>query len=124
MLVQDTDGRWVCGPDFVIDKTDVKLAILIANAQLAFQEHFFKAVGEKHYDNLAIENASNVSHQPKTRLAFMRLPNIFTSEDVDREFGYNGNINSINSKLKRLRDDGLAQKICSGEDKGKYRKLA
>ena len=123
-MVKDADGHYMCGPNFMVDKTDVKLAILIANTQLAFQEYFFKAVGERHYDNLAIEKASNVNHQPKTRLAFTRLPNIFTREDVNREFGYNGNINNINSKLKRLRDDGLAQKICSGEDKGKYRKLA
>ena len=123
-MVKDKDGRYMCGPNFMVDKIDVRLAILIANSQLAFQEYFFKAVGERHYDNLAIEKASNVNHQPKTRLAFMRLPNIFTREDVNREFGYNGNINNINSKLKRLRDDGLAQKICSGEDKGKYRKLA
>lgn len=123
-MVKDTDGRWICGPEFMVDKTDVKLAILIANAQLAFQEHFFKAVGEKHYDNLAIEKASNVNHQPKTRLAFMRLPDIFTSADIDKAYGYEGNRGNIYSRIKRLKDDGLIQKIRTGEGKGKYRKLA
>ena len=123
-MVQDEDGRWKCGPNFNVDKTDVKLALLIANAQLAFQEHFFKAIGEKHYDNQAIEQASNICHQPKTRLAFMKLPNPFTSEDVDKAYGYEGKKGSICSRLKRLQDDGLARKIRNGVDKGKYQKLA
>ena len=51
-MVQDNDGRWKCGPDFKVDQKDVRLAILIANAQLAFQEHYCKAILEKHYDGL------------------------------------------------------------------------
>lgn len=120
-MVED-NGRWKCGPDFAVDKTDVKLALLIANAQLAFQEYYFKGVGEKHYDDLATARASNVHHQQRTLLAYRRLPNPFNSEDVKREYGYNS-IGSVCSRLKHLCDDGLAQKIRSGEDKGKYRKL-
>ena len=123
-MVQDSDGRWKCGPDFTVDKTDVRLALLIANAQLAFQEYYCKSILEKHYDDLATERASNVRHQQKTLLAYRRLPETFTSEDVDREYSYNGSKGSICSRLKRLCDDGLAQKIRQGEDKGKYRKLA
>ena len=119
------DGEYYkCGPDFMIDKTDVKLALLITSAQHAFQEYYLKAIGEKYYDNLATEQASNVRHQQKTLLAFRRLPTVFGSVDVDREYGYGGNKNSINSRLKRLQDDGLIKKIRSGEDKGKYCKLA
>lgn len=121
-MVED-NGRWKCGPDFKTDKTDIRLALLIANAQLAFQEYYFKAVGEKHYDDLAAERASNVRHQQKTLLAYRRLPDPFTSDDVDREYGYKGSKGSICSRLKRLCDDGLAQKIRTGEDKGKYKKL-
>jgi hypothetical protein len=91
---------------------------------LTFQEYFFKAIGEKHYDNLAVEQASNVCHQQRTLLAFRRLPNPFNSEDVDRCYAYNGKTGSICSRLKRLQDDGLAQKIRTGEHKGMYRKLA
>ncbi|MBQ7423923.1 MAG: hypothetical protein IJ604_05260 [Prevotella sp.] len=122
-MVQDTDGKWKCGPNFKTDQKDVRLAILIANAQLAFQEHFCKAILEKHYDDLAAEQASNVRHKQKTWLGYRRLPNPFSSEDVDKAFEYGGKTGSICSRLKRLQDQGLVQKITSGKDKGKYRKL-
>lgn len=122
-MVED-GGKYKCGPDFKIDKTDVRLALLVTSAQHAFQEYYLKAIGEKYYDNLAAENASNVHHQQKTLLAYRRLPDPCTSEDIDREYGYEGNKNSINSRIKRLQDDGLLQKIRSGQDKGKYHKLA
>ena len=122
-MIQDTDGRWKCGPDFKVDQKDVRLAILIANAQLAFQEHYCKGILEKHYDNLAAAQSSNVCHKQKTWLGYHRLPEVFTSDDIDRAFSYEGKMGSICSRLKRLQDQGLAQKITSGKDKGKYRKL-
>ena len=122
-MVQDEDGRWKCGPDFKVDKIDVRLAILIANAQLAFQEYFCKGILDTHYDRIEKDNASNVRHQQKTLIGYRRLPNPFTSEDVDVCFEYEGKTGSICSKLKRLCDQGLAEKITRGEDKGKYRKL-
>lgn len=122
-MVKDADGRWKCGPDFKTDQKDVRLAILIANAQLAFQKHYCKAILEKHNDDMAAAQSSRVLHKQKTWLCYHRLPNLFTSEDVDRCFGYEGKTGSICSRLKRLQDQGLAQKITSGKDKGKYRKL-
>ncbi len=122
-MVQDADGKWKCGPDFKVDQKDVRLAILIANAQLAFQEHYCKAILEKHYDDLAAKQSSNVCHKNKTWIGYHRLPDPFSSEDVDECFGYEGKTGSICSRLKRLQDQGLAQKITSGKDKGKYRKL-
>ncbi|MBR6828747.1 MAG: hypothetical protein IKM76_11465 [Prevotella sp.] len=122
-MVQDTDGRWKCGPDFKVDQKDVRLAILIANAQLAFQEYYCKAILEKHYDDLAAAQASNVRHKQKTWLGYHRLPEVFSSDDVDRCFSYEGKTGSICSRLKRLQDQGLAQKITKGPDKGKYKKL-
>jgi hypothetical protein len=122
-MVQDKDGHWKCGPEFKVDQKDVRLAIIIANAQLAFQEHYCKAILEKHYDDLAAAQSSNVRHKQKTWLGYRRLPNPFTSEDVDICFGYKGKTGSICSRLKRLQDQGLAQKITSGKDKGKYRRL-
>jgi len=122
-MEQDVDGRYKCGQDFMTDKYDIQLALLIAKAQLAFQEYYAKAIGEQHYDNLQTEKASNTRHKNRTWLGYHRLPNVFTAEDVDSCFGYQGKQGSICSKLKRLQDDGMAQKIRSGADKGKYRKL-
>ena len=122
-MVLDTDGRWKCGPDFKVDQKDIRLAIIIANAQLAFQEHFCKPLLEKHYDDLAAAQSSNVRHQNKTWISYHRLPNPFTSKDVDKCFGYEGTTGSINSRVKRLKDQGMIEKITSGKDKGKYRKL-
>lgn len=122
-MEQDGDGRYKCGPDFKTDKYDIQLALLIAKAQLAFQEYYTKAIGEQHYDNLQTEKASNTRHKKRTWLGYHRLPNPFTPEDVDRCYGYEGKPGSICSRLKRLQDDGMAQKIRSGADKGKYRKL-
>lgn len=120
-MVED-GGKFKCGPDFEMDKNDVEFALAVCDAQFTFQQVFALPVGEKYYDDLAAEQASNTRHQQKTLLAYRRLPNPCTPEDIDREYGYRGNKNSINSRLKRLQDDGLLQKIRSGEDKGKYRK--
>ncbi len=121
-MVED-GGKYKCGPDFEIDKIDVEFALAVCDAQFAFQQLFALPVGEKYYDDLAAEQASNTRHQQKTWQGFKRLPQVFTSDDVDHSFGYEGKTGSIYSKLKRLIDDGMAQKIRTGEDKGKYRKL-
>ena len=121
-MVED-GARYKCGEDFQPDKFDVQLALLIAKAQLAFQEYYFKAIGEKHYDDQLSQESSGRTHQQKTWIGYRRLPDPFTSQDVDICFGYEGKTGSICSKIKRLVDDGMAQKITKGEDKGKYRKL-
>lgn len=119
----EKDGRMVCGPAFKTDKIDRELVLTLCDAQFAFQQYFFLATGEKLYEERMVAEASNTHHQQKTLLAYRRLPNPFTSDDVDACYGYKGVRGSINSRLKRLQDDGLAQKIRSGLDKGKYRKL-
>ena len=115
--------RWKPGAGFKLDKTDWKLCQLIVNAQFAFQRYFVGPVAEKFYDNQAINLTSSHKHHSRTKQAYMNLPDIFTMEDVIRCFGLNG-AGSGCSRLKRLNDDGLAEKIRSGENKGKYRKLA
>lgn len=122
MMVQDIDGRWKCGPDFKTDKNDRELALLICAAQHTFQQYFFGAIAEQHYENSQTAAASNHRLQQKTILAYQRLPDPFTSEDVMREYGYES-VGSTCSRLKHLVDDGMAKKITKGEDKGKYRKL-
>ena len=122
-MVKDEDGRVKCGPGFATDKYDKKLAILIANAHLAFQQYFFLSIGEDYYDKETINSASK-SHLHQRSMSLLRqLPNPFTREDIDKAFGYNGLMSSVNSRIKRLQDDGLIQKIRTGEDKGKFRKL-
>ena len=66
---------------------------------------------------------SGKNYQGHTARAYIQLPNVFSTEDVDRCYGYEGNKNSIYSCIKRLQDDGKAQRIRAGQDKGKYRKL-
>lgn len=117
------NGRWTPGVGFKLDKTDWKLCQLIVNAHFAFQRYFVGPVAEKFYDNETINQTSLHHHQSRTRQAYLNLPDIFTMEDVIRCFGLNGQGSGC-SRLKRLQDDGLAEKIRSGLDKGKYRKLA
>lgn len=119
----EQDGKMVCGPEFKTDKIDRELVLTLCDAQFAFQQHFFLATGEKLYEDRQTLEASNVRHQQKTILAYRRLPEVFTSDDVKLCYGYD-NTGSICSRLKRLQDDGLAQKITRGEDKGKYRKVS
>ena len=90
-------------------------------AQYDFQQYFFYELGQKQFDKQSARSFGFKPHS-KSMLAFMRLPKVFTAQDVDEAFGYNANRNSINSKIQRLRKDGLIKKIRSGEDKGKYRK--
>ena len=122
-MVKDEDGRMKCGPGFATDKYDKKLAILIANAHLAFQQYFFLYTGADYYDKETINSASKTHLQQRSMILFRQLPDPFSREDVDRVFGFNGVSSTINSRVKRFVDDGLVQKIRTGEDKGKYRKL-
>lgn len=120
-MVEDA-GRMVCGPNFKTDKTDSELVLALCDAQYAFQQHFFLATGEKLYDDRMAQEASNVHHQQRTMLAYRRLPEVFTSDDVKREYSYDS-VGSVCSRLKHLCDDGMAKKIRRGPDKGKYAKL-
>lgn len=116
-------GKYKCGPNFTTDKFDRQLALLIVNAQFAFQQHFFLGIGEKYYDDLQTSEASNKHRQQKTMLAYRRLPEYLDSTDVMREYGYD-NMGSVCSRLKILQDDGMiSKKIRTGEHKGKYHKL-
>jgi hypothetical protein len=119
----EENGYMKPGVGFALDKTDWQLCKLIVNAQLTFQRYFIGPIAEKFYDNKAITEASSHRHQTHTKEAYRKLPQIFDSEDVIRCYEYSG-IKSACSRLKRLQDDGLIKKIRTGEDKGKYQKLA
>lgn len=119
----EENGYMKPGVGFNLDSTDWKLCHLIVNAQLTFQRYFIGPIAEKFYDNKAINEASNHRHQTHTKEAYKKLPEIFGMEDVLRCYEYSG-VSSGCSRLKRLQDDGLATKIRTGENKGKYKKLA
>ena len=120
-MMQDENGKFRCGAGFHIDKHDIDLALFIAQAQYDFQQYFFYELGQKQHDKQSTQSFGRKT-QSRTMLSFKRLPEVFTSSDVMREYGYD-NSNSVNSCLKRLQDDGRIRKIRSGEDKGKYRKV-
>jgi len=121
--MKEDNGFWTPGAGFKIDKTDLKLCQLIVNAQFAFQRYFVGPIAEKFYESKAIESVSSRHLQTRTKEAYMKLPEIFGMEDVMSCYGYNS-VGGGCSRLKRLQDDGLAEKIRSGENKGKYRKLS
>lgn len=121
-MVQDEEGRFKCGAGFQLDKHDIDLALFIAQVQYDFQQYFFYELGQKVHAKQA-DKKYGKRPQSRTQLAFKRLPEVFTPEDIDMHYGYEGNKNSINSRLKRLQDEGKAQRIRAGQDKGKYRKL-
>lgn len=123
LMVHDDKDYWLCGENFGTDKYDRQLALLIARAQLAFQHFYFKSIAEQYYDKMDSKQLSGKNYQGHTAMAYSRLPSIFGTEDIDKCYGYEGNKNSIYSCLKRLQDDGRAQRIRTGQDKGKYRKL-
>lgn len=118
----EENGYMKPGVGFNLDSTDWKLCHLIVNAQLTFQRYFIGPIAEKFYDNKAITEASNHRHQTHTKEAYKKLPEIFGMEDVLRCYEYSS-VGSGCTRLKRLQDDGLAKKIRTGENKGKYQKL-
>lgn len=120
-MVKDDDGRFKCGAGFHLDKHDIDLALFIAQAQYDFQQYFYYEIGQKVHDKHS-EQSFGRKQQSRCQLAFKRLPEVFTSSDVMKEYGYD-NSNSVNSRLKRLQDDGRIKRIRTGENKGKYRKL-
>ncbi len=118
----EENGYMVAGPDFKLDQKDWQLCQLMANAQYTFQRYFITPIAESFFNKSAMEEASNHSMQTRGREAYMSLPEIFGMEDVMKCYGYSA-IGSACSRLKRLQDDGLSEKIRSGENKGKYRRL-
>ena len=115
------DGDYWCG-EFETDDTDWQLAELIVNIQYACQRHFFGTMAETYFDNRHRDAVMNRQHHQKTMECYNRLPSVFTMEDVRRCFGYD-NDNSVYSKISRLKEDKLAEKIKKGNDKGKFRKM-
>ena len=116
------DGDYWCG-EFETDDTDWRLAELLTNIQYACQRHYFGALAETYFDNKTREASINVQRRQKTIEAFSRLPEEFTSEDVQRCFNM-GSAASARNKISRLLRDQLIEKVgeAKGDDKSLFRK--
>ena len=110
------DGDYWTG-EFETDEVDWQLAELIVNMQYACQRHYFGAMAEAYFDNKDREIATNVRHQQKTIEAFNRLPEEFTTEDVERCFGTS--VSNAYSKISRMMKDHLIEKMDESVENGK-----
>ena len=109
--------------EYETDETDWKLCELIARIQYATQQHFFGVLAEKYFDDMNNDvQFTGKRHQQKSVDGYNRLPDVFTKEDVMKCFGYDSE-NSMKTKIKRLISSHQIEKISSGDNKGKYRKL-
>ena len=110
--------------EYETDETDWKLCELIARIQYATQQHFFGVLAEKYFDDMNNDvQFTGKRHQQKSVEGYNRLPDVFTKEDVMKCFGYDSE-NSMKTKIKRLISSHQIEKITSGDNKGKYRKLS
>ena len=109
--------------EYEVDEIDWKLCELIARIQYATQQHFFGVMAEKYFDDMNNDvQITGKRHQQRSVDGYNRLPEVFTAEDINMCFGYT-NVNSTNSKIRRLLADNLIEKINSGENKNKYHKI-
>ena len=96
---------------------------LVARMQYATQQHFFGVMAEKYFDDMNNDvQIIGKRHQQRSLDGYYKLPDIFTREDVMKCFGYE-NENSVNTKLRRLLEGHLIEKISEGKDKGCYKKV-
>ena len=118
------DGQYWCGT-FETDEVDWQLAELLVNIQFACQRHFFGNLAEKYFDCQEHEASVNVKRQQKSILAFERLPEEFTNEDVMRCFNLCSD-SATRMRIKRLTDDHLVEQMGTfkenGTTKSRYRK--
>ena len=109
--------------EYEVDDTDWKLCELMARIQYATQQHFFGVLAEKYFDDMNNDvQISGKRHYSKSLEGYNRLPNVFTLEDVKKCYGYDKDT-AVYTRIRRLTDNGIAEKIQTGEDKGKYKKV-
>ena len=109
--------------EYEVDDTDWKLCELIARIQYATQQHFFGVMAEKYFDDMNNDvQITGKRHYSKSLEGFNRLPEVFTLEDVRKCYGYDKDT-AVYTRIRRLTDNGIAERIQTGEDKGKYKKV-
>ena len=114
------NNHWI--GEYEVDETDWKLCELVARIQYATQQHFFGVMAEKYFDDMNNDvQITGKRHQQRSVDGYNRLPDVFTKEDVMKCFGYNSD-DSVKTKLRRLLENNLVEKIIEGDDKGSYKK--
>ena len=109
--------------EYEVDDTDWKLCELIARIQYATQQHFFGVMAEKYFDDMNNDvQITGKRHYSKSLEGYNRLPEVFTLEDVRKCYGYDKDT-AVYTRIRRLTDNGIAERILTGEDKGKYKKV-
>jgi len=119
------DGEFWCG-EFETDEVDWKLAELIVNIQYACQRHYFGAMAETYFENKNREAAVNTRRNQKTYDGFLRLPELFTREDVIRCFNLHTD-SAAWTKISRFLKDHLIEKDETYSEEGsnavRYKKI-
>ena len=116
------EGRYWTG-EYETDETDWRLCELIARIQYATQQYFFGVLAEKYFDDMNSDvQISGKHHYQKSVDGYNRLPSEFSSDDVARCFGYD-NVKSIRTKIRRLIEDRMIEKLENTTEKNVYKKV-
>ena len=116
------EGRYWTG-EYETDETDWRLCELIARIQYATQQYFFGVLAEKYFDDMNSDvQISGKHHYQKSVDGYNRLPSEFSSDDVARCFGYD-NVKSIRTKIRRLIEDRMIEKVENTTEKNVYKKV-
>ena len=109
--------------EYEVDDTDWKLCELIARIQYATQQHFFGVMAEKYFDDMNNDvQITGKRHYSKSLEGFNHLPEVFSLDDIRKCYGYDKDT-AVYTRIRRLTDNGIAERILTGEDKGKYKKV-
>ena len=110
--------QWQKDHTLPIDDTDRKLSELIMDIQYGCQHYFFWEYARTYYNNKERDEAANVGNKhSKTRMAYNRLPESFTVDDVMKAFGTDYDYSRV--VVSRFVKEGTAERI----SKGKYKKV-
>ena len=95
---------------FETDEVDWRLTELLCNIQYACQRHYFGSMAEKYFTAQTQEANANVKRHQKTREAFERLPEEFTTADVMRCFNLRSD-GSARTRISFLLRDHQIKKV-------------
>jgi hypothetical protein len=80
-------------------------------------------MAEKYFDDMNNDvQITGKRHQQKSVDGYNRLPEVFTTDDVVRCFGYKDK-KGVYMKISRLEKDAAIMRIKEGENAGKFMKV-